>query len=50
MSHRKEEEVAGKDIWPATPQQLVTGKNQEEIDFCNGLECNNGQGIPELAW
>ncbi|KAH6884859.1 Rieske [2Fe-2S] iron-sulfur domain-containing protein [Thelonectria olida] len=50
MSHRKEEEAVGKDIWPATPKQLVTDKNQEEIDFCNGLECNNGQGIPELAW
>lgn len=48
MSHRREEEVSGKDIWPATPKSALSRKNEEEIEFCRRLDCAAGR--EELAW
>ncbi|KAB8215288.1 Rieske [2Fe-2S] iron-sulfur domain-containing protein [Aspergillus novoparasiticus] len=47
FDHRKREEEAGKDIWPAVPQYDASDKLQEEIRFCEGLECS-GEG--SLEW
>lgn len=53
MEHRKDEELAGHDIWPATPKHNPTNKSKEEIDFCAGLDggtgCCKGAG-EELDW
>jgi hypothetical protein len=51
MSHRELEKEQGRDIWPATPALVVTKKFQEEVDFCNRLDCeaaNNSNG--PLSW
>lgn len=53
MEHRKEEELAGHDIWPATPKHKPTDKSKEEIDFCAGLDGVTGfcKGAgEELDW
>lgn len=51
MEHRKEEELAGHDIWPATPRHKPTDKSQEEIDFCDALDKAGCQGAAaELSW
>ncbi|RMZ43337.1 hypothetical protein AFCA_009356 [Aspergillus flavus] len=47
FDHRKREEEAGKDIWPAVPQYEASDKLQEEIKFCEGLECS---GDGSLEW
>ncbi|KPM36567.1 hypothetical protein AK830_g9985 [Neonectria ditissima] len=49
MEHRQQEEAVGKEIWPATPKHVVSEKNQEDIDFCKGLDCS-GKEPTELAW
>ncbi|KAH6696839.1 iron-sulfur cluster-binding protein [Plectosphaerella plurivora] len=50
-SHKKTEEKLGSEIWPAAPKQKLTGGTQEDIMFCQGLDCNDGQGDQGvLAW
>lgn len=47
MEHRKEEESAGLDIWPASPKHMTTEKSKEEMDFCAGLD--NGKGCCQAS-
>lgn len=47
FDHRKREEEVGRDIWPAVPQYDSTDKLQEEIRFCEELECS---GAGSLEW
>lgn len=51
MNHRALEKEQGRDIWPATPTPVVTNKLQEEVDFCNTLDCEaaNSSNGP-LSW
>ena len=44
IKHRGEEEKAGKEIWPATPEHVPTDKLQEEMSFCDKLECDAIKG------
>ncbi|KAJ6069329.1 hypothetical protein N7499_011216 [Penicillium canescens] len=47
FKHRLEEEKAGQDIWPATPQHVNTAKVDEELQFCQALDCALDKS---LAW
>lgn len=49
MDHRAQEEKLAKRIWPMTPAPTVTGKLEEEISFCEGLDCNSPEN-GALAW
>lgn len=55
MDHRsKEEQVSGKEIWPAVPTivgEMKTGKLSEEEKFCSELEASSCMAQrAELAW
>ena len=51
VSHREQEEKAGKHNWPATPQHKTTHQSQKEIDFCESLEDGTCSAeAPELDW
>lgn len=50
VSHRKEEEVAGKEEWPATPAHPKSAQGDKEVAFCQKLDCTNGTGPQELDW
>jgi hypothetical protein len=53
MEHRKREEQAGHEIWPAAQKvsgEMRTGKLAEEELFCSKLEAEACQGNPQLAW
>ncbi|KAH8896206.1 iron-sulfur cluster-binding protein [Thozetella sp. PMI_491] len=50
MTHRQEEEEAGREWWPAVPERKVTAKIEEEIRFCDGLDCANGNGSSAIEW
>ena len=47
--HYQREKAAGAEIWPAR-QKLPENANvsQEDIDLCNGLECDTGK--ESLVW
>jgi hypothetical protein len=47
FKHRQEEEEADQDIWPATPQHVQSAKVDEELQFCQGLDCALEKS---LAW
>jgi hypothetical protein len=49
MTHRAKEESDGKEWWPATPQYKVTTKDEEEVEFCNKLDCLAGKQS-EMEW
>lgn len=48
MQHRKDEEAAGCQMWPATPIQDSSSKMREELDFCASLDCTHDKS--ELDW
>ena len=55
MQHRQqEEEIGGREIWPAVPKvvgEMKTGKLSEEEQFCSKLESATSCGLsPELTW
>lgn len=50
MDHRHEEENAGKEIWPATPAYEPTEKLEDELRFCEKLECSSSAEQGPLAW
>jgi len=45
--HRRDEELSGCQLWPATPKSDLPG-SQEDIDFCASLDCAGD--VPELDW
>jgi hypothetical protein len=49
MQHRKLEETAGEEIWPAR-QKLPSGarESKEDLGFCSGLACSKVGD--KLAW
>lgn len=50
MSHHQLEEEAGREIWPATPKHVKNSKLQEEIDFCEKLDCKCEGNAEGLEW
>ncbi|EED19233.1 Rieske 2Fe-2S family protein, putative [Talaromyces stipitatus ATCC 10500] len=51
MSHRALEREKGRDIWPTTLAAVVTKKLEEEIDFCNALDCEAASNSNDpLSW
>ncbi|KAF5674677.1 cytochrome p450 oxidoreductase [Fusarium heterosporum] len=45
MEHHKQEEGVGQQIWPAAPKAATSGEAQEDVDFCNKLECSGSDGL-----
>lgn len=53
MEHRRKEEEAGHEIWPAAQRivgPLRSGKLSEEESFCSKLESEACQANAQLAW
>ncbi|KAH8202901.1 hypothetical protein TruAng_002954 [Truncatella angustata] len=53
MEHRRREEAAGHEIWPAAQKvagEMRTGKLSEEEQFCSQLEAESCQMNAQLAW
>lgn len=46
--HREQEIALGKEIWPATPKHSLSSENEDDIAFCNDLDCVSERR--ELVW
>jgi hypothetical protein len=45
MEHHKQEEAEGHQVWPAVPKDVTTGESQEDVEFCNKLQCSESSGL-----
>ena len=53
MEHAQKEKKLGKQIWPAKQALEKEGNSvvsNEDVEFCEGLACGDGNEKSELAW